>query len=98
MKKKKKKKTLDKQYSQTIHARKRFAERFNIDLNKELRKELVNSIRYGDAVFIRKQTNRIDVYSFIIEDKEVYTVYDKHRKTIVTALYPDRFNINENKK
>lgn len=88
-KKKRKKVKRSKMQSQDIHARKRFFQRFNIILTKELKAHIVKMIQRGFATHVEKQTNRISLFDVYVEGKTVRVVYDKHRHNIVSALWPE---------
>ena len=75
---------------QIKHCSRRLLERFDIKLDDGLRKRIVQDIQNGRAEFVERQSKRVTVYDFQIQDKKVRVVYDKFRKTIVTALYPER--------
>lgn len=88
-KKKSKRVNRTKEQSQNIHARKRFAQRFGIFLTKKLKAEIVQMIHNGFATFVEKQTNRVSLFDVQIEGKTIRVVYDKQRKNIVSALWPE---------
>lgn len=88
-KKKRKKVKRTKEQSQNIHARRRFYQRFGIKLTKELKADIIRLIQQGFATHVEKQTNRVSLFDVFIEDRIVRVVYDKHRKNIVSALYPE---------
>lgn len=51
--------------------------------------ELIKQIQSGQAKHVVTQTNRISVFDVKYLDLKVRVVYDKNRKTLVTALEPD---------
>lgn len=75
-----------KKLRQRIHARKRFLARFGIELTKEVRRELVRQIQGGEARHIRKQSNRVTIYSVQLEGKRIDVVYDNRTHNVVTCL------------
>ncbi len=83
-----------KAHSQRTHFKKRALERYGVDVNRHLYREMVEMIQNGKAVFIERQTNRIAAFWLYLE-KPPYTgvklrvIYDKERKTLVTALPPE---------
>jgi len=82
----KKKKVLTKLESERIHAKQRFLERYGLDFNRHVRREFERLIICNQGYLVEKQSNRITVYDVIYEGKVYRVVYDKKRKTIVTAL------------
>jgi predicted adenine nucleotide alpha hydrolase (AANH) superfamily ATPase len=96
---KKNKKSLaqrDKTYAQRIHFKNRVLERYGLNVNRHLYKEMVDLMKRGKGVFIEKQSSRTSVYFLYLEGKEaqeaaavgtkIKVVYDNKRKTLVTAL------------
>lgn len=77
-----------KRKAQQKHAVRRFAQRHGEFVGQDRFLEMVHSIQEGRATFIEKQSNRVSVFDVALGEKIVRVVYDKHRKTIVTAL-PD---------
>ncbi len=76
-----------KSQNQMKHAIRRIKERFNIELNDNQYTQLCNRIKNKKgSIFVEKQTNRVYVYDIQIEEQTVRVVWDKHRKSIVTAL------------
>ena len=88
-KKKRRKIKRTKEQSQNIHARRRFQERFGIFLTKELKAEILQTIHKGFASFVEKQSNRISLFDVTIKGSTIRVVYDKVRKNIVSALWPE---------
>lgn len=95
-KKKRKKVKRTKEQSQNIHARRRFYQRFGIKLTKELKVHIVKMIQRGFATLVEKQTNRVSLFDVCIEGKTVRVVYDKQRKNIVSALWPEGISNSAN--
>ena len=79
-----------KEWSQNRHARKRFQQRFGVILTKDLKTRILNLIHKGYASFVEKQSNRISLFDIEVEGQKIRVVYDKIRKNIVSALYPDK--------
>lgn len=77
---------MDKKLSQTLHAKKRAAERYGINLDKTTRRAIKEQISQGKSKFIEKQSNRISVHEVEIKGQQIKVVYDKNRKNIVTIL------------
>lgn len=80
------KKSKGKRKAQIKHALRRFDERFDLQLNDNQYKQIVNMIQKGRAEFIRKQSNRITHWDVTFQDQVIRVVYDKARKVVVTAL------------
>ena len=72
-----------------VHARQRFAQRFDVTLTTEARKQILWAIQHGHSTFIKKQSNAISLHRVSVEGHDVVVVYDKIRAAIVTALYPE---------
>lgn len=49
-------------------------------------------IHNGTAKFVEKQSNRVTVFDVEIRGIEARVVYDKERKSIITAVTPDSLN------
>jgi ribosomal protein L2 len=80
------KRKLTKAQSQTVHFKRRSSERLGIDLNRHVRRELINKIQRGNLKFIKKQSLRVSIFEAEIEGKICHLVYDKNRKKLVTVL------------
>jgi hypothetical protein len=84
---------MGKQRAQESHARRRFYDRYGIQLTDALHQDLVRKIQDGRAVFVEKQSNRVSVFDLNVEGQEiealaVRVVYDRERHIIVSALPP----------
>lgn len=75
-----------KKLAQRVHARKRFASRHNIEFTKAVRREFVKQIQSGQARHIRKQSNRVALYSVQYEGKWIDVIYDNKTHNVVTCL------------
>ena len=89
-------KNMTKAQAETVHAKRRAAERLGVNLNKENRRTLIHAIQHGELHFVRRQSLRVSVFRAIINDQEVDIVYDRSRKRIITFLYPEEDYNNEN--
>jgi len=80
-----------KRHCQKIHAKRRFAERFNVSMSIGDIYELINSIQLGKSTLLQKQSARISKHNVFCSklNKNVTVIYDCTRKTIVTVL-PDK--------
>jgi predicted transcriptional regulator len=45
-----------------------------------------NDFEYSNAIFVEKQSSRVDVWDIKINDRWERIVYDKYRKQIVTVI------------
>ena len=75
--------------AQRRHAKRRFLERFGINLTPELSNLFVRSIQKGEALLVDKQSLRIGVYDLTYRKKKLRLVYDRRRQNIVTVLFPE---------
>ena len=76
--------------AERIHAKKRFLERYGLVFSKEVRLKFERLIRCHQSCIVEKQSNRISVHDVIYNGEVYRVVYDKNRKTIVTALPPEK--------
>lgn len=75
---------LNKAQAENAHAKRRAAERLGVELTKDNRREIINSIQKGELLFVRKQSCRVSIFRCIINDQEIDVVYDKQRHRIIT--------------
>jgi hypothetical protein len=86
---------------QKLHAKRRFAERLNVNLSQFLRESLIHKIHDNQAKLVEKQSNRVKVYEITFTPRQadilgnstpepvtINIVYDSIRKNIVTVLFP----------
>lgn len=71
--------------NQVAHLKERARERLGIELNRDARRALVADIQQGRAAFLRRQSNRVTLWSLTINGVGCVGVYDKQRKTLVTV-------------
>lgn len=71
---------------QQVHAVRRFIERTGLVVGQDSLNQIVNLIRNGKSIPIRKQSLRVSVHQVTFRGKEIRVVYDKIRKQIVTVL------------
>lgn len=74
-----------------IHARRRFAERFLLDVSVRELHGICKKIQQGESTFVRRTSNRVSVHDVEFEERTVRVAYDKHRKEIVTVMYPQEY-------
>jgi hypothetical protein len=71
---------------QRLHAKRRFAQRTHVRFGPRVEQLIINQIRQGLAVLVKKQSLRVRVYDVEHEGEKLRVVYDRNRKTIVTVL------------
>jgi hypothetical protein len=69
-----------------VHFKKRLWQRYGICLDKEEILAIIDNIQNGRAIFVEKQSNRTSSWIVKIEQKNITIIYDRLRKTLVTAL------------
>lgn len=72
--------------NQKRHARRRAAERYDLDLHQDAQQKIIRAIQGGEAKFIRRQSLRVTVWEVEFEGRKLPVVYDRKRKTIATVL------------
>lgn len=78
---------MNKSHAQRQHAKRRAKSRFGIELNKHMRRFLVEEIQNSDSKYVKfleKQSNRISKFEAIIDGNPVILVYDRIRHNLVT--------------
>lgn len=70
------------------HFKQRMNERFGIKLTTSQCKDIVNLIQKGKTRFVEQQSLRVSIHEIKINEMLIHVVYDKIRKTPVTALPP----------
>jgi hypothetical protein len=81
---------MTKTQSSKIHFKKRFKERFGIEINRNDIRELVSNIKEGSNVIKSDILSlRVTAYTMIFKRKRCVILYDKIRKVPVTALTMD---------
>jgi hypothetical protein len=76
-----------------IHAKRQALRRYNVTLTSEDLSHLVNTIRRGRALFVARKSLRVSCWKVAHEDLEMVVLYDKQRRTIVTFLPPDCWEV-----
>ena len=76
---------LSKKRRQTSHAKRRFKQRLGRVLTNKLTNEIIKAIQTGKAEFVEKQSNRVSKFEY----NDWVIIYDKNRKTIITAWEKD---------
>lgn len=78
---------MQKKKAQSIHAKRRANQRYDLTLSSKDLKEVVKRIQAGNATFIRRDSLRVTVWKILIHDTIVKVAYDRIRKQIVTFLF-----------
>lgn len=68
------------------HARFRAQQRYGINLNRHVRKDLIQKIKTGKCLLLEKETNSRRKYLVEYEGQRVIVVYSKTRQEIITLL------------
>lgn len=68
------------------HAKKRAAERYNLDLNHDARQEIIRKIQSNEAEFVGKQSNNRSFWRVDHGGESLNVVYDKLRSAMCTVL------------
>lgn len=76
----------EKKKAERLHCKRRFKERWDIDLTDEIRDMLEHQIRTGDSNFIRHESNRVSIHEVYYDYNFYRVVYDKMREAMITVL------------
>jgi hypothetical protein len=87
--KKRKRPPKGKARAQFHHAKRRLAERFDLHLSYDQLQAIVLLIRSGQTRLVERQSHRVAIHAVQVEGRTLHVVYDRARKQIVTALYPN---------
>lgn len=71
---------------QIKHAKRRAAERYDLEITENDLNRIIKSIQNGEGQLIRRQSHRVSIWSVICQTKECVVVYDKLRKNIASFL------------
>ena len=74
-----------------IHAKNRAKERFGIDMNADVHREIVDIIQKNKAKFVQRQSNRVTIWDVDYRYYKLRVVYDKNRGQVVTFLNRDGY-------
>jgi hypothetical protein len=75
-----------KRKAQIKHAKKGLLSRFDMAINDNEYLQMINKIKKGRAVFVRRTSKRVTIWDVPIREKVLRCVYDKSRQVIVTVL------------
>lgn len=78
-----------------IHVKRRFLERFGINLTRQKRLSIISMILQNRATFIKKESNRVSLFDVDFENQVIRVAYDRLRKELVTALVPTAIALDE---
>lgn len=69
------------------HCKMRALQRYDIDLNASIRKNIVEAIRGGRTTLLERPSKRVSIHRVKVENcPEMVVVYDCKRKELVTVL------------
>lgn len=71
-----------------LHAKRRAMQRYGLDLNKSLHKQLAQAIRDGHATFVKRRSRTRTVWLVELEGRKIRAVYDSNQHNLVTVLPP----------
>lgn len=92
MRGRKRKKKASKSHAQRMHAKKRAWQRYMLDINQSLYKELVDNIKNQRFAYpIERQSHRVTTYLVKVWESWYPVAFDKLRKEIVTFLPQEYF-------
>lgn len=83
-----------KKQAQRIHAKRRLADRYGLELNRHAIRELTKKV--SSDTFLLKQSNRVTIHLLRHDGRLLLSVYDKSRQTIVTFLPLDANIVKRN--
>lgn len=86
---KRRRKNITKANSLLRHSKRRASERYGLNIGRAGLWEIVNIIRSGRAIFVRKETNRVSEWKVEYSGVSMRVIYDRRRKMVVTFLPPD---------
>lgn len=75
---------MDKEKSLYLHAKRRFAERYNLELTHGLHAEIVKQLKGSNTG--GKQTCRALIHRIKVSGRIVFVIYDRKRECLITAL------------
>ena len=78
-----------------MHVKRRFLERFGIELSRKKRLQIIDEIQSGRATFIEKESTRVSLFDVSIEHQVVRVAYDRLRKELITAMVPSIVALDE---
>ncbi len=79
-----------KRHANLMHTKRRMLERFGLEINGEEVDELCRQITHNEATHVRKLSLSRTLWRVMFKEVEVYVVYDKNQKNIVTVKRPDQ--------
>lgn len=73
-----------------FHAKKRFMDRYGLKFNHAMKMDLINRVWDGRAKLIQKTSNARSIYKVELDGTMIDFIYDRRRKKIIMALFPDQ--------
>jgi len=75
------------------HAKRRFWERYGIQLTNNLENDIIKQITRGKAPLIDRQSTNRSIYRIMAENQSIPVLYDRKRKCIITALMNEHIKV-----
>jgi hypothetical protein len=76
----------DKKSNQKIHFKKRYLERTGQTCNNTIMKEILEKINNHDLELVDKQSRRVLIFKYLVDEKEYVVIFDKIRNSLVTII------------
>lgn len=76
----------DKRRTLAIHAKRRAATRYELNLTDADLREIVDSIQSGRARYLWRQSLRVSAFAVEFQGKTLPVVFDRRRKCVCTVL------------
>lgn len=84
---------MTKKRKQINHAKRRFRERFGLEVSEGDLYKMAKDIREKKAIFVHKDTNRVSIFLVKFRGNEYTVAYDRTRKIIITVLPKDNIEL-----
>ena len=73
------------------HSKRRLAERYDLEVNKQELKTLARRIQLsGGKYAVRRYSRNRHLHKIIFKGKEILAVYDRNKGSVVTVLSPPK--------
>lgn len=79
-------KRVTKAKAQKVHFKNRVKQRYGLEINRLHRIEMIKMIHEGKVKFLEHQSRRVSKFQINFNGVNMIVIYDKYRKTLVTAL------------
>jgi len=83
-----KKRKGSKKEAQERHFKRRIVARYDVEDAEDFMVSALKQIHSNNSVCIENQSNRVKVHKVSYNGTDIFVVYDKERKSLVTALEP----------